>query len=110
MQKRITLLFLGLFLCLGGSAFAQKNIGKISGKVIEASNGQAVEYATVSILKPTDSTLINGTITTTDGSWKVEGLANGKYIVRVSFMGYETYFHPTPVEITASKNTVNIGK
>ena len=54
MQKRITLLFLGLFLCLGGSAFTQKNIGKISGKVIEASNGQAIEEPMEIVITVTD--------------------------------------------------------
>ena len=113
MQKRITLL-LSLALCLAiGQVYGQAtktSLGKINGKVIDASSGEAVEYATVALLKPTDSTLVNGTITGTNGNFTIENIPLGKYLLRISFMGYETYYYPQVVQFTPSKASINVGK
>ena len=113
MQKRITLL-LSLALCLAiGNVYGQAKKaapGKINGKVIDASNGQAVEYATVALLKPTDSSLVNGTITGTNGNFAIDNIPLGKYLLRISFMGYETYYHPQTIQFTQNKPTINVGK
>ena len=109
MRKKITLL-LGLTLAIFGSAYSQKKIGKISGKVVEQATGQVVEYANVAILKTTDSSMVDGTITSPNGTFTIENVAPGKYILQVSFIGYETYKHPTNIQVTQDKPTVNVGK
>ncbi|MBQ8045992.1 MAG: TonB-dependent receptor, partial [Bacteroidales bacterium] len=113
MQKRITLA-LSLVLCLAvSSAYSQAKKpmqGKVSGKVIESSNGQAVEYATVALLKVTDSSMVNGTVTGANGNFMINNVPLGKYILRVSFMGYETYYHPQTLQLTQKKANVNVGK
>lgn len=91
------------------AANAQKNC-KITGKIIDGKTGGAVEYATVSVLKASDSSLANGSITASNGSFSVNNLAAGNYLVRVSFIGYKTLTHPSVVTLSAAKPSVDLGK
>ena len=109
MQKKITLL-LGLTLAVFGSAYSQKKIGKITGKVVEQTTNQAVEYANVSILRTTDSSMVDGTITSQNGTFTIDNIATGNYILQVTFIGYEKYIHPGKIQITQNKPNVNVGK
>lgn len=95
-----------VLMCLSLSAWAQ---GTISGRVYDSKSGQAVEYATVAVLKPTDSSLVTGTVSDEKGNFTVK-VNNGRYIVRVSFMGYNSYFHPTVVVVNEKSPRVNLGK
>ena len=63
--------------------------GKISGKVYDSKTGSPVEYATVAVLNAKDSSLVTGTVTESNGSFSMKA-AYGRYLVRLSFMGYET--------------------
>ena len=92
--------------CTALSAAAQ---GKISGKVYDSHSGQPVEYATVAILKVSDSSLVTGTVTEPNGAFSTN-VANGRYLVRISFMGYHTFFYPKQVTIGNNSNSVNLGK
>ena len=62
--------------------------GSIKGIVIDKDLKTPVEYATVSVFKMADSSLINGTITSTTGEFELKKLKPGKYYVEVSFIGY----------------------
>lgn len=84
--------------------------GKVTGKVIDAKSGQAVEYAAVMMLKTTDSSLVTGVTTGVDGSFEMAKVPYGKYLVKVSFMGYKNYFHPQQVILSSSKPAVALGK
>lgn len=83
--------------------------GKITGKVLDSKSGSPVEYATIAILNTKDSSLVSGTITESNGNFSVK-VSNGKYLVRVSFMGYTTYYHPNIVTINEKNANVNLGK
>lgn len=100
--------FLALAVAVAFSAqvFAQ---GKISGRVYDAKSGAAVEYATVALLSPRDSSLVTGGITESNGSFSVKA-SYGTYLVRVSFMGYANYFHSAPVVLSEKHPVVNLGK
>lgn len=62
---------------------------KISGKVVDAISKQGVEFASVVVLRAIDSSLVNGVYTDAKGLFSYSNLPFGKYIVRVTFMGYE---------------------
>ena len=64
----------------------------------------------MALLKPTDSSLVNGTITGTNGNFAIDNIHLGKYLLRISFMGYETYYHPQTIQFTQNKPTINVGK
>ena len=76
--------------------------GRITGKVFDKKSGSAVAYASVTIHKTSDTSLVNGAVTTDNGSFSIDKVPYGSYLLRVSFMGYETYTHATPVRLSAS--------
>lgn len=105
MRKRLVVLICGL-LCMAASAMAQ---GKISGRVYDSKSGQPVEYATVAVLKVKDSALVTGTVSESNGSFSVTA-PYGKYVVKVSFMGYKPYVYPEVLTLNENRPSVNLGK
>ncbi|WP_255436785.1 outer membrane beta-barrel protein [Cellulophaga sp. RHA_52] len=65
-------------------------MAQITGKVIDASTNQALEYATVALYKKQDSVLVTGVITELDGSFKIPNIKAGRYYLEASFLGYTT--------------------
>ena len=83
--------------------------GVVVGRVIDARTGEYIEYANVALLKASDSTLVNGTVSEGNGSFAVTA-PNGRYLLRVTFMGYDTYFHSQPLILGDGRHEVNVGK
>lgn len=85
-----------LLLVLSLNTFAQDY--SISGKVVDADN-QPLSLVNVILTKSVSDDLkvssgfqyIEGTATNDDGTFKFEGLVAGTYVVRVSFIGFETF-------------------
>lgn len=63
--------------------------GKISGVVVDSISGEAVEFATLVLIKSADGKQLDGGITEADGSFKIIEVDNGTYNLNVSFLGYE---------------------
>jgi len=61
--------------------------GKITGKIIDNNSGEPVEYATVVLMNAFQKQL-DGTLTNNKGQFKMTELKLGKYMVKVSFVGY----------------------
>lgn len=68
------------------SAMAQR---AVTGTVTESDTGEPLAMATVKLLK-TDSTMVKGGLTATNGSFSVEAPADGKYILQVTCIGFKT--------------------
>ncbi|MAR40409.1 MAG: hypothetical protein CMD22_07175 [Flavobacteriales bacterium] len=79
----------------------QKINGTISGKVTEKNTRNNLAYANVSIINPDNQKTIEGTVTSERGKFNFEEIQSGKYILSISFIGYNT--KEIPFEIT-SKN------
>jgi hypothetical protein len=47
-------------------------------------------FASVGLVQLPDSAMISGSITLTDGSYQIENVKPGNYLIRVSFIGYKT--------------------
>ncbi|MCZ4695078.1 TonB-dependent receptor [Ancylomarina euxinus] len=62
--------------------------GTIKGIVKDKDLKTAVEYATVSVFRMADSSLVNGTITNDKGEFELKQLKPGKYYAEISFIGY----------------------
>ncbi len=65
-------------------------IGILKGKVIDKSNNNPVEYATISIHSLRDSSIVTGGITDSKGQFQITEIQLGMYFVKVGFLGYET--------------------
>ena len=107
MRLRTILLF-ALTAIMTNTALAQK--GEISGRVIDKQSNRGIEYASVVLLNPTDSSMVPGigAMTAKNGSFTVNA-PFGKYIVRVTFMGYAPYFHPAEVSISQKHPKAQLG-
>lgn len=66
---------------------AMAQCGKITGKIIDNSTREAVMHATVQLLGG-DSAFVAGTVTDVNGEFAIEAGGNGKFIVKVSSIGY----------------------
>jgi iron complex outermembrane recepter protein len=75
------------------------------GKVVDAESGNVLEFANVALLNPTDSALVTGGMTDLEGRFSFEG-EGGDFILRVGFMGYDSYFRNIS---TGTKNQISLG-
>jgi ferric enterobactin receptor len=100
-------LTLSLALVFFTQANAQIN-GKITGKVIDAGNKAAVDYATISIFKQGAASPFNGTSTDEKGSFVLSEVKPGDYKITVDFLGYQkkTFDH---VVVGSAGGTVQLG-
>ena len=87
MHKFIIIL---LFLFIVTGAFGEnKGPCKITGVIVTKSNGSPVEYASIQLLRVTDKSLVEGTISDTKGGFSINDMAFGDYSLVVSFIGLE---------------------
>ncbi|MBQ3788421.1 MAG: TonB-dependent receptor [Bacteroidales bacterium] len=96
-----------VFTMLSVAAVAQQ--GGVRGKVVDARSGENIEYANVALLRASDSTLVNGTVSESNGSFALTA-PYGRYVLRVTFMGYDAYYHSNVVVLNDRHRDVNVGK
>lgn len=70
------------------SVYAQ-NAG-IKGIITDQLNGSPLEYASVSLYRSSDSSLITGTVTSAGGTFELNKLKAGNYYIKAHFIGYQT--------------------
>lgn len=82
-------LFKTLFLLvITSSTLIAKNNVLITGKVIEKENGKALSFATISI-HSTGNTVVGGTTSGNDGSFRLQNSLEGDFKIKVSFIGFK---------------------
>ena len=82
-MKKLSLI---LSVLISNVAIAQTT--SISGKLLDKTTNEALQYANVQIYSLPDSTFLKGDVTKEDGSFKIEGIKAEKCLVRASFIGY----------------------
>jgi iron complex outermembrane recepter protein len=91
MKQLITKIrYIILLLCIGSSSlFAQtaKPTGTVSGTLLDE-KGKPMGYATVSLLKASDSTTVKGTLSNDAGTYILDGIQPGTYIIKATTVGY----------------------
>ena len=87
---------------------AVKANGKISGSVIDATNSQSVEFATVALTEPNSEKPINGAVCDEKGRFTITKVPNGTYQLIISFIGYENVVVKNIV-ISDKKDNVDVG-
>ncbi len=93
MKTTITYIYHTLLLMLlatfTATAFAQnaKPAGTISGKLVNDQNA-ALDYATISLLRAKDSTVVKGTLTNDAGAYTFDNIKPGDYIIKATTVGY----------------------
>lgn len=93
---------------LSNLALAEETVnGKISGTISDSGTKEGVEFATVALVTA-DGKTVDGTICDDKGRFTLNKIAEGKYQVVISFVGYET--KTIDVEITDRKDNVDLGR
>ncbi|MGN6180933.1 MAG: TonB-dependent receptor domain-containing protein [Mucilaginibacter sp.] len=87
-------------------ANAQNNKGKITGKVIDAGDKTAVDYATVSLFKQGSIAAFNGASTDDKGNFVIDHVPAGDYKLNIDFIGYQ---RKTIDHVIVSNGTVSLG-
>ena len=90
----------------GLSAFAQGGSRTaVAGTVIDGDDNSPIMQATVQVLSPKDSSMVRGNVTDLDGRFTI-AVRPGKYLLKVSYIGYTPYFKD--IELARGKR-LNLG-
>ncbi|WP_125077732.1 TonB-dependent receptor domain-containing protein [Rufibacter latericius] len=99
------LLLLSIITFPVGTVLAQ---GKISGKLQDLTTKQPVGYATAALLSGRDSSIVNSALVEGDGSFVLTPVAEGRYHLKISFVGYATRVMPN-IQVTSANPNVDLG-
>lgn len=89
-------LFLMLFLCTA-AGWAQ---GLVKGKVLDKRNSEPLSFVNVKVSQTATGKFVSGGMTDAVGNFNIQGLANDRYTLELTFVGYKT--ETRKFEITAS--------
>ena len=81
-------IFIGALLLFG---FSIQAFSQVQGKVV-SEQGAPLAFVNVLLLNATDSTMINGSLSGDDGSFQIENVESGRYILRLTFIGYTNWY------------------
>ena len=83
--------------------------GTISGIIVDSINKAPIPYSTITILSANDSSIVGGATSKKEGEFTVENIPNGKFTVKISYLGYSRLFIDN-IEITKENSQINIGR
>ncbi len=86
------------FLLFTAIAFAQVSPGTVEGRVNDMNNNP-VAFATVTLLKSSDSVLVKGALTDSLGNYVIENVPAGSYMVAAANLGMARMYSE-PVQVT----------
>ena len=104
MRLKYYLIFF-LFFGIGSSAFSQSV--NVTGKVFDNKSSETMPGSTVMLLNPSDSSFYKFSTTNTEGIFSIKGAKAGKYLLQISFIGYDSYYKD--LTLTDDKKKVDLG-
>jgi hypothetical protein len=106
MRKSLVVMAL-MLMCSAINTIAQNKVITVSGRVVESDTKAPVEMATVQLLSLPDSTQAAGKVTNKNGWFSLPKVKAGKYVLRLSFVGYTT--KNIPVTLSEKNTERNVG-
>lgn len=110
MTQNLTKILFALLLLIGtrASLYAQtaKPAAKIAG-LLKDDKGKPMDFATVSLLKASDSTMVKGTLSNESGAYFIDHVNKGSYLVKATVVGYEKAVSK-PISITEGSETISV--
>ncbi|QKJ32163.1 TonB-dependent receptor [Mucilaginibacter mali] len=108
LTKKIYYLYLLLLPVLPATGFAQapKPTAKITGSIVNAEN-KPVEFATISLLRAKDSAVVKGALGTEAGTYTLDKVAPGTYLVKTTTVGYNKGLSK-PISVTPATTTITV--
>ena len=107
-MKKICLTLTIIILLNFIKSYPQINNGIITGTVLDNDSKSLIEYANIVLLSIQDSSLITGTISDINGSFRMTDIQSGKYRLEVRFLGYNT--SRFEIDINSEKSMVDLGE
>ncbi len=102
-KNQMSLLLAGSLLCaMPGWA------GDIKGIVLDGALGGPMEFVNVSVKPEGSNQLAGGSVTASDGSFEITGLRQGKYVLTISYVGYQEIIQP--FTIVANSQVLDLGE
>ncbi len=98
LHKRLILIILTA--ALAGPLLAQH---ALNGAVSDV-HGEALGYATVALLNPSDSTLNYFGVTNNKGTFKIKNIKEGDYLLQYSFVGMETLYKNISIPVPGGED------
>lgn len=107
-MKRFLIGTLSVLVCLNGWAEEGPDTpgGNITGKVIDAKSKEALEFVNVSVKKKDSDTLVKGATTDMNGTFVLNNLASGEYVLTISYIGYKPF--EKSISVTSSDKTISL--
>jgi iron complex outermembrane receptor protein len=108
LKHNIYLIYIALLALLPIAGFTQapRPTGKITGNIVNEQN-KPVEFATVSLLRAKDSSVVKGALGNDAGVYTFAQVPYGAYLVKTTIVGYNKGISK-PFAITPANTTVNI--
>jgi iron complex outermembrane receptor protein len=82
-------------------------VGRVYGKIIDASGKEPMEYAVVTLLAFQKDSVIGGGLSKANGDFSIDKLPMGRFRLRIQSIGYKTLF--VPVVITPATIEQDLG-
>lgn len=103
-------IFYSFCLCfaLGINSLFAQSTGKVAGELQDKTTNEKLLFANIVLIKASDSSQVKGTSSSGEGKFTFEQIPNGKYLIRVSTLGYHPYLSPL-IEVTNKNKTVDVG-
>jgi len=71
--------------------------GSVGGKIRDGRTNEPVSFATITLLKGADSSLVNGALSDENGNFLIEQIPPGNYKIKIKYMGYASFFRDSVV-------------
>ncbi|GAB4144004.1 MAG: TonB-dependent receptor [Bacteroidia bacterium] len=112
MNRNLTFLIF-LFCLFGIQLFSQPGQGApaqgtVIGIIKDSITGEPLEYAAVGVFSAADSSAKGGTVTDKSGSFTIRQVPNGKYYLRITFVGYNTSYSK-PFSVSPQQLQADVG-
>lgn len=115
-MKKIFLIAVVIILSI--ASFAQRpgqrnmgerpKIGTVTGKIIDSSTNELMEYANIALYSKRDSSLITGTITDSKGNFTIKEVPLGRFYLTANFIGYNKQY-VNDIKIMPNAKTAQLG-
>lgn len=86
----------------------QQSRHNLTGRVLDSEDGEPLQSCSVILSKSDTTGMITGAVSTANGNWTLKNVANGRYVVKITFLGYHTFYHAIELKATNAA-TYNMG-
>lgn len=107
MRLSIFIGFFILFLSTHLNAQPRPN-GNLTGKILDKSTNQPLEYATISVINSQSGKTTTGTVSDVKGAFQINDVPYGTYKIVIGFIGYDNITVDN-VTLSATKRSVSMG-